>query len=148
MGYNANPVNAYRQTRVKTASQGQIIVMLYDEALRRIDQAHSALDDGPKSYDVVNSAVGKAQDIVTELMASLDFEQGGELAENLFSLYSFFNRQLREANLQKSKQPLEALRPLMSDLRDAWQRIASSGTPNAGESSGAQTEGGGINFAG
>ncbi len=147
MGYNANPVNAYRQTRVKTASQGQIIVMLYDEALRRIDQAHSALDDGPKSYDVVNNAIGKAQDIVTELMASLDFEQGGELAENLFSLYSFFNRQLREANMQKSKQPLEALRPLMADLRDAWQRIASSGT--AGNEAGTSSnEGGGINFAG
>ncbi len=148
MGYNANPVNAYRQTRVKTASQGQIIVMLYDEALRRIDQAHSALDDGPKSYDVVNSAVGKAQDIVTELMASLDFEQGGELAENLFSLYSFFNRQLREANLQKSKQPLEALRPLMADLREAWQRIASSSPESSNAGTGAPTEGGGINFAG
>jgi len=147
MGYNANPVNAYRQTRVKTASQGQIIVMLYDEALRRIDQAHSALDGGPKSYDVVNNAIGKAQDIVTELMASLDFEQGGELAENLFSLYSFFNRQLREANMQKSKQPLEALRPLMADLRDAWQRIAASGSRGS-EAAKSSNEGGGINFAG
>ncbi len=146
MGYNANPVNAYRQTRVKTASQGQIIVMLYDEALRRIDQAHSALDEGPHSYDVVNNAIGKAQDIVTELMASLDFEQGGELAENLFSLYSFFNRQLREANVKKSKQPLETLRPLMADLRDAWQRIASTGRP--AESDKASAAGGGINFAG
>ena len=146
MGYDGNPVNAYRQTRVKTAGQGQIIVMLYDEALRRIDQAHAALDDGARSFDVVNNAIGKAQEIVTELMASLDFEQGGELAENLFSLYSFFNRQLREANLKKSKQPLEALRPLMADLRDAWHRIAS--TPSSGEGNNAPGEGGGINFAG
>ena len=58
-----NPVNAYRQTRIKTASQGRIIVMLYEEAIRQIDIAKQALSENTKQLDRVNNSIGKAQDI-------------------------------------------------------------------------------------
>jgi flagellar protein FliS len=85
MAYSNNSVHAYRETRVKTASQGRIIVMLYDEALRQIDEAVGLLDTGTKQLDRVNNSVVKAQDIITELMVSLDMEQGGDIARNLFA---------------------------------------------------------------
>ena len=64
--------------------------MLYEEAIRQIDLAKGALEEDTKQLDRVNNAIGKAQDIITELMVSLDFEKGGEVAEKLFNLYMYF----------------------------------------------------------
>jgi len=126
MGYNANQVDAYRQTRIKTANQGQIIVMLYDEALRQIDVAKAGIDAQSRQLDRIHNAICKTQDIFTELMTSLDFENGGELSENLFNLYMYFNNQLMEANINKEGSYLDQIRPLVVSLRDAWHEAAKS----------------------
>lgn len=142
MAYQQNSVHAYRQTRIKTASQGRLIVMLYDEALRQIDESVKLLDAGTKQLDLVNNSVVKAQDIVTELMVALDMEQGGEIAHNLFRLYMFFNDRLMEGNVQKDVAPLREVRGLMANLRDAWKEIENT-------AAGAQTPmSGGVNIAG
>ena len=127
MAYNnINPVHAYKETRVRTASQGRIIVMLYDEAIRQIDAAATALESQTRQLDVVHNAIVKAQDIVTELMASLDFEKGGEISANLFRLYLFFREQLMDANVKKDPIPLTAVRDLLGELRDVWEQIAAT----------------------
>jgi flagellar protein FliS len=132
MGYNANPVHAYRQTRVKTASQGQIIVMLYDEALRQIDLAQKDLESETRQLDRIHNAICKAQDIFTELMSSLDFENGGEVSQNLFNLYMYFNNQLLEANVHKDVSYLKQVRPMIASLREAWQEVAKKTGDTAG----------------
>jgi flagellar secretion chaperone FliS len=142
MSVKANPVRAYRETRIKTASQGQIIVMLYEEAVKKVDAAIELIEDGGLQYDRVNDMIGKAQDIITELMASLDFEKGGELAQRLFGLYMYFNDRLRTSNFKKDTGPLKEIRPLLLDLKTAWQEIASQ---NAGP---ADKANGGVNIAG
>ena len=139
---NGNPVNAYKQTTVKTANQGQIIVMLYDEAVKQLDYAKQLLDEGTKELDKVNNAIGKAQDILTELTVSLDFEQGGEMAENLFSLYMFFNNQLTQANIEKDTKRLTQVRAFLGDLREAWSQISSK----VGNASGTAARGVNISF--
>jgi flagellar protein FliS len=65
-----------------------------------------------------------AQDIIAELMASLDFERGGEIARGLFSIYSYVNRRLLDGNLSKDPAPLEEVKRLLSELRDAWDGIS------------------------
>ena len=65
-----------------------------------------------------------AQDILSELMASLDFAKGGMLAKNLFSLYSFMNRRLLDGNLKKDPEPLSEVKMLMGELREAWDEIS------------------------
>lgn len=137
---NSNPINAYRQTRVKTASQGKLIVMLYDEAIRQIELAKQLLNSDEIAYDRVNTAIGKAQDIITELTVSLDLENGGDIAQNLFRLYRFFNNQLVEANFKKDAQPLEQVLSFLGDLREAWKQIADKG-------SGPQRESQGVNIS-
>ncbi|MFP4431956.1 MAG: flagellar export chaperone FliS [Spirochaetota bacterium] len=139
---NGNPVNAYKQTTVKTANQGQIIVMLYDEAVKQLDYAKQLLDEGTKELDKVNNAIGKAQDILTELTVSLDFEQGGEMAQNLFSLYMFFNNQLTLANIEKDTKRLTQVRAFLRDLREAWAQISSK----VGNTSGTAARGVNISF--
>ncbi len=142
MAVNGNPVHAYRQTTVKTANQGQIIVMLYDEAVKQLDYAKRLLENRTKELDKVNDAIGKAQDILTELTVSLDFEQGGEMAQNLFGLYMFFNNQLTQANIEKNAEQLGTVRGLLGDLRDAWAQVASK----VGNASGSAARG--LNISG
>lgn len=124
-----NQQQSYRETQIKTANQGRLIVMLYDAALRSIGRACDALDRGVRGYEAANAAVIRAQDVVGELMVSLDMEHGGEIARNLFSVYAFVNRQLMEANLRKEREPLEAARKLLTELRQAWNAIADTKVP-------------------
>jgi len=121
-----NPLNAYREVSVRTATQGKLIVMLYDEAVKQMDTAIGLLDSRTKQLDKVHNALIKTQDIVTELMAGLDFDRGGEIARNLMSLYVFFNEKIREGNLKKDPEPLVQVRAFLADLRSAWIQIAHS----------------------
>ena len=121
-----NPLNAYREVSVRTATQGKLIVMLYDEAVRQLDLAISLLNSQTRQLDKVHNALIKTQDIVTELMAGLDFDRGGEIARNLMSLYVFFNEKIREGNLKKDPAPLVQVRAFVADLRSAWVQIANS----------------------
>ena len=124
-------LSTYKEIRVNTASQGQLIIMLYDGAVRQLDQALSLLQmndakKDPGRIEKIGKAVVKAQEIVSELMVSLDFEKGGEIASNLFSLYTWFNRELMEANINQDRRRISVVRNLMEDLRAAWQEIALS----------------------
>ena len=139
---NNNPLNAYRETKIKTAGQAKLIVMLYDEAIKQIEYAESYLEEDAKALDKVNNALGKAQDCITELMASLNFDKGGEIAQNLFNLYMFFNQQLMQANIDKDKKPMELVKGHLNELREAWIEADKKLKSNGGSSSG------GVNIAG
>ncbi len=118
-----NPYNAYKETSIKTASRGKLVLMLYDGAIKQIDIAHDLLEKKSKHYDKINNSIIKAQDIVTELMVSLDFEKGGEIAKNLFSLYMFFNQQLVQANISKDAELLKKIRDMLAELRETWVEV-------------------------
>lgn len=120
---NLNPLNAYRETKIKTASQGKLIIMLYDEAIKQINLAIGNLEKDKPLLDVVNNSIIRAQEMITELMVSLDFEKGGDIAQSLFSLYMFFNRQLMEANLNKDIDSLKEIGRMLDDLRGSWVQV-------------------------
>ena len=142
-------LSTYKETRIKTASQGQLIIMLYAEAVRQLDQALYLLemnDTGKKDpgrIEKIGKAVVKTQEIVSELMVSLDFEQGGDIARNLFALYTWFNRELMEANISQDARRISGVRNLLDDLRGAWQEIVAT---NAAETSNREVVG--LNIAG
>jgi len=127
----ANPYRAYKTTQIKTASQGQLIVMLYDEAIRQVGNAIDGMKGKHETVDRVNGALIKAQELITELMASLDFERGGEIAQSLFSLYMFFNQQLVDANLKKDEGPLKEVKSMLTELRTAWAQISDKTPPDS-----------------
>ena len=118
-----NHIKSYKETQIKTANQGRLIIMLYDAAIKNVNMAISAFNEKEKKLDSVSNNIIKAQDVITELMVSLDFEKGGEISKNLFSLYIFMNQQLLEANLEKKMQPLNVVRDSLMELRDAWSQI-------------------------
>lgn len=115
---------AYRETTIRTAGQGKIICMLYEEAIRQVDIAAELIGSGTKQLDKVNASVTKAQDIITELMVSLDMDAGGQIAENLMNLYLYFHSRLSEGNLKKDERPLREVRGMLASLREAWVQAA------------------------
>jgi flagellar protein FliS len=144
-----NQVSAYRETKIKTASQGQLVLMLYDEAVKQLDRGLELLalntteKKDPGRIEKISKAVLKAQEIFTELMASLDFERGAEIAKNLFSLYTWFNQELLEANVRQDQRRITIVRNMVYELRGAWAQIAAK---NPAET--ASRPAAGINIAG
>ncbi|HEB09924.1 MAG TPA: flagellar export chaperone FliS [Spirochaetales bacterium] len=136
-------LKSYKETRIKTANQGKLIVMLYDGAIKYLNLALDSMDETDKHYDEISNNIIKVQDIVTELMVSLDFERGGEISKNLFSLYVFMNRQLLEANVRKSINPLGEVKALLLELRSAWAEVSERRDLESRTG-----QGGGVNIAG
>ena len=140
--------STYKETKIKTAGQGQLIVMLYDEAVKQLTKAVELLEANnsekkdPGSIQQISKAIMKAEEIITELMISLDFEQGGDIAKHLFALYTWFNKELLEANITQDKNRIITVKDLLTDLRNAWNSISK----NAVEQSSRETVG--INIAG
>ena len=127
-----NPLRSYRETQIKTATPGKLILMMYDGAIKNLNQALQDMDDEHRRYDSISNSLIKAQDIIAELMISLDFERGGEIAKNLFGLYVFMNRRLLDGNIKKDKAPLEEVRTLLMELRSAWAEVADKAGVPAG----------------
>jgi len=121
-GYNMADVHSqYRETQIMTASQGKLVVLLYEGTIRFIDSALAALKE--KKLDAVNNNLLRAQDIVTELALSINFE-AGDLASKMYNLYMYFNRRLVEANIRKDKEPILEVRGMLVSLLDAWKQVA------------------------
>jgi flagellar protein FliS len=138
-----NPLRSYRETQIKTATPGKLILMMYDGAIKHLNQALQDMEDEHRRYDNISNSLIKAQDIIAELMISLDFDRGGEIAKNLFGLYVFMNRRLLDGNIQKDKKPLEEVRTLLMELRSAWAEVAEKAGMSAGSN-----QSRGVNIAG
>ena len=126
-----NALAAYKETRIRTASPGQLIVMLYDEAVKQLETGLEFLNKSkagkidPSKIEVFGKAMIKSRDIITELMVSLNLEEGGEIAQNLFALYTWFNRELMEAHMNLDRERIETVKDQIDSLRGAWIEIAS-----------------------
>ncbi|MFH0975650.1 MAG: flagellar export chaperone FliS [Spirochaetota bacterium] len=122
-----SPYNQYKQTEINTANQGKLIVMLYDGAIKFLKAAVENMN--VKTYDVVNTNIIKAQDIITELLLSLNMKDGGEISSNLFNLYLYFKKRLLEANIQKQPDIIQEVIVHMSLLRDSWNKVSAKESP-------------------
>ena len=138
-----NPLRSYKETQIKTATPGKLILMMYDGAIKHLNQALQDLDNEHRRYDSISNSLIKAQDIIAELMISLDFERGGDIAKNLFGLYVFMNRRLLDGNIQKDRAPLEEVRTLLMELRGAWAEVADKAGVHVGSN-----QSRGVNIAG
>lgn len=117
----SNPYDAYKSTQIKTASKEQILLMLYEGAIKFMKQGQQALKKGEN--ELAHQKLLKSQDIVTELMASLDMDIGGDIAEELYSLYDYTLHNLVQANVEKNPNRVRNALNVMEDLNDAWNTI-------------------------
>jgi len=121
--YAANPrVAAYKQQSVLTATPGQLIVMLYDGALRFLQQGAALMRaDDQLGCD---AKLRRAEAIIDELHATLDMERGAEIASRLEGIYVFCKRHLIEARLERDPGKIDKVGELLGELREAWSQIA------------------------
>lgn len=118
---NANGYLAYQKNKYETASPHRLTLMLYIGAIKFVNQAEVSLQEG--NYVNAHQHLLKAQDIIYELMASLNEQEGGEVAINLKNLYLYINEQLVQANLTKSVEPILEVKPLLQSIKEAWETI-------------------------
>jgi len=114
--------DAYKSTEISTASQGKLIVMMYEGSIRFLKIAMDNLS--LKTYDIANNHIIKAQDIITELMLSLNMEEGGEISQNLFNIYAYMKKRLLEGNMSKDRDVLAEVVKLLERLKGAWEEVA------------------------
>lgn len=126
MSYNA--ANVYKKNSIDTAGGGELIVMLYEGAIRFLNIAIDNIGNF-KKYDVVNTNILKCSDIINELRSSLDMKVG-DLAVKLDSIYDYCLRELMIANTEKRKDKLIEVRSHLSDLLVSWKQVANNAKQN------------------
>jgi flagellar protein FliS len=120
----------YRQVETESRSPLELVVMLYDGALRFLGQAAEAAaqnDIRARSY-----AVSRTLAIVAELQNTLDIEKGGAIADQLDDLYTYITSRLLDVALKNDMTAIEESRKLLAPLRDAWSQISQSAAESVG----------------
>lgn len=108
----------YRKTQIETATPPQLVLMLYEGAIRFCDRAFEAMK--VQDLEAQNENLIKVQNILGELLAALNQEAGGELAVNLRRIYLYLIEQLVLANLYDKQDTVVHVRDMLQSLRDAW----------------------------
>jgi flagellar protein FliS len=112
---------AYRDSAVLTASPEQLVVMLYDGAVRFLRQAEIAMNEGAWLHASEKLTRGEA--IIDELLATLNMDTG-EIAERLQAIYVFCKKTLIEARIQRNAEKVGHVVALLGSLREAWAKLA------------------------
>ena len=120
-----NPYAVYQTTAVKTASQGKLVVMLYQGAERELTSAHKCFGSDSKllasKIENFGKHIRKAQEIINELQVSLDMDKGGQISQNLMSLYVYFNKELLSISINQDKEKLSQILEMIRQLGSAWE---------------------------
>ena len=114
---------AYRRVNAETRSPIELVVMLYDGAIRFVGDARDAAEHN----DVVGRtrAVSRALAIVTELQNTLQLEDGGDVAIELDRLYSYMTSRLLDSNVKRDRKALDEVHRLLCTVRDGWAQVGS-----------------------
>lgn len=121
----AQYARAYKSVAVSTATPGQLVLMLFDGALRFMSTALNGFEqeDVARRMEAVNNNAIKTQKIIRELQCSLDLQNGGEFAQRMYALYDYMLDQLLRANLTKDPEPIRIVERLLREIRDAWAQM-------------------------
>ncbi len=112
--------NNYLANQVNTASPEQLMLMLYDGAVRFAAMAIKAIEDN--TQDKRSYYINKTYAILSEFAATLDRDQDADLADNLDALYSYMQQCLMDANLHNDPAPIVEVKDLLTDLRQTWAK--------------------------
>lgn len=111
-------IKQYQKNQIETASQEQILIMLYNGAIQFLNVAKKSMEE--KDIEGIHNNIIGAQKIIKEFQSTLDMANGGEIAQNLFGLYEYLNKKLVNANIHKNIDDLEEVLTHLKDLRDTW----------------------------
>lgn len=119
--YTKNAHAQYKNIQVTTVDRGRLLLMMYEGAIKFLKQSKSGIEEG----DIVKFCrfLSKAQAIIAELMNTLDFEKGGDIARDLDRLYDFMLFYLTEANLYRDPKRIAKVISLIETIYSAYKEI-------------------------
>lgn len=118
----SNAYSIYQQNEILTAPRGKLLLMLYDGAIKFLKFAKKSMDE--KNIENTNKYLRRAQDIINELMVTLNMDY--DIAKQLYSLYDYMEYRLIQANIKKDKNMVDEVIGLLSELREAWEEAINS----------------------
>ncbi|UOQ48281.1 flagellar export chaperone FliS [Gracilibacillus caseinilyticus] len=110
---------AYQNNSVNTATPGELTLMLYNGCLKFMKQARKAME--ANQYETKNEMVKKAQNIIRELMVTLD--QESLISKQMLPLYDFAYHALTQANVKNDMEQLDQAYTIIEDFRDTWKEV-------------------------
>lgn len=116
--YNQS-LNTYKNQQVQTASREQLLILLFDGAIRFLNLAKAGQEQA--NIEQYHTNITKAQRILTEFMTTLDVDLGGEVAQNLYRLYEYLHYQLLQASLKKDVTMLDEVLGHLRSLKATWE---------------------------
>ena len=120
-GGRERALSTYKQMSIETASPAELVLMLYNRALRSMEEAVERL--GLKDMEGTNRSLPKAQEIVDELRFSLNIPAGGKLAQDLDDVYQYVNSRLLMANVKKDASLVNEAAKVLTQIRDGWAEV-------------------------
>jgi len=117
----ANPAKAYLATQIETTTQGDLLLMLYEAAIKFLKRAKVEIDK--KDYAKKGIYISKAMAIIHELSECLNKEKGGDITPKLGALYQFCTSQLIKANIRLDNKMIDEVINILDGLRSAYAQI-------------------------
>ena len=118
---------SYQSNDILTAPPGRLVVLLYEGATKFLRQAAVAMRHD--KLERSNQSLQRGEAIISELLTTLDYEKGGEIAASLRDLYLFCQRHLNEARIERDADKIDVVAELLGELREAWAQIDHAGVP-------------------
>ena len=122
----------FHANNILTAPPGKVTLMLFDGALRFIEEAKKGFDldeSQLRRNEIIHNNITRARDILIELQTSLNLKDGGTFAETMYGLYNYMLERLLEANLQKNIDGLLETQKRLQPIRDAWEDMLNNQNP-------------------
>ena len=122
---NSNAQFTYQATRISTATKEQLLLITYDIGIKACHTAENALlgktNGGTPDYDLANREIIRAQEVIRELMVTLNRERGGEVAAKLIQLYEYMYQLLVDANIKKEPENIRTVCGMLEELKQTWE---------------------------
>lgn len=116
-----NAQNTYQTTQISTATKEQLLLITYDIGIRSCRIAETALEGTSPNFDLANKEIIRAQEVIRELMVTLNTEKGGEAAQGLLKLYDYMYQLLVDANIKKEPHNVATVRGMLEELKATWE---------------------------
>lgn len=111
-----NPFEQYKKTSVNTMTKGELLILLFDEAIKKLNQSKILMENN--DFDNANVNLEKTRKIFNHLIVTLDDQY--KLSQELSEMYMFFNSQIIIASSKKSTKYIDDILPIVKDLRNTW----------------------------
>jgi flagellar protein FliS len=103
------------------ASPHQLMLMLFDGAIEAMSLTIGAIQN--KNFELRSKQNTRSITIINGMRECLDMETGGELADNLYSLYQYMTKELFRASFKNDVDTIQNIQTMLKDIRGSWEKI-------------------------